>query len=310
MSLNSSTFFFGKSIMKPYVISLSHNNIAQNIAAHFQVSLQIINATPFADGESNFSFHNWSSFKDQSVIIVHSTGKPANDNIMSLMLLVDILKKHGALTITAVIPYFGYARQCQTINHNPGSVQAIIRSLELMGIDEFVMVELHNPEIIALFNRPVINVLLPEVVASHIKLHIPDYQQYCIVAPDHGAHYRAQTVAALLGLDLFACNKKRFDDEHVQVECPDRKIYKKAIIVDDIISTGHTVNEVIKQLADHGMQQGWGYFIHPVFAQNSLDIVTKNPFFEKIVVGNTLPLAQCPANILVMECSQAIIQEL
>lgn len=295
--------------MKSSLICLSHCDLANKMADHLNLPLVDVGLSYYPDGEIRFLFNDWQIFEHQSVTIIHSTGHPVQDNLIALVVLADLLKKNNARIARAIIPYFGYARQCQTIHNQPGVVQSVITLLESLPIDEFMVVELHDPSIITLFNKPVVNVTLEQLIAQQIKQSIVSYSDYCIVAPDQGAAYRAQSVAQLTGLALVACEKQRLTDR-ITVHCSEPNQKTKALIVDDMISTGATVTAVIKQLKASGISYGWGIFVHPVFADDSFDKIVENSFFEKIIVCNTLPLPKKHPKILVIDCSPALLNEL
>jgi ribose-phosphate pyrophosphokinase len=302
-------FFWKTDVMKSSLICLSTSDLAQKMADHLNFPLFDVGLSYYPDGEIRFLFTDWHIFEQQSVTIIHSTGYPVQDNLVALVVLADLLKKHNARVARAIIPYFGYARQNQKIDHQPGVVQSIIAFLELLPIDEFMVVELHDPSIITLFNKPIVNITLEHLLAKMIQQSIVSGDDYCIVAPDQGAAHRAQSVAQLTGLNLVACEKQRLTDRIV-VNCSAPNQKKKALIVDDMISTGATVTEVVEQLKALGISRGWGIFVHPVFAQDSFDKIVENSFFEKIIVSNTLPLPKKHHKVVVLDCSPALLTEL
>lgn len=303
-------FFWKTYVMKSSLVTLYDFDLATALADHLKLPLYHVGLNRYPDGEIRFLFNQWHLFENQSVTIVHSTGYPVNDNIIALVLLADILKKYNARIERIIIPYFGYARQCQPCADQPGSVQAIISLLETVPCDQWLVVELHNPSIITLFSKPIVNVVLDTLIAKNIELMLSDYADYCVVAPDHGAAQRAESVARLLNVPLITCQKKRSDDHHIEMSCVGDVSHKKAIIIDDIVSTGATVIEVIKQLNKKGITRGCGFFVHPVFADDSFEQFAENPFFEKIIVCNTLQIPKKHPNVLVVDCSTAILSEL
>lgn len=200
----------------------------------------------------------------------------------AVLLAVDRLKKVGVHKITLVAPYLSYARQCQPINHHAGTVDLLIKCLEVAGVDEFVCVELHKSSITQLFSRPVNNISVEALLTNHIQKTVNTLSDYCIVAPDRGAEHRARSIANTLSLDVIVASKRRMLNEKVHIDVDQISAQTKAILVDDMISTGQTILELSKCLAKRGIKSGIVYAVHPVLSANALEKLLACSFLKKL----------------------------
>jgi ribose-phosphate pyrophosphokinase len=313
--IRSSTFFlYGKKVAMIKIITLNPDyQLAQSCAQLLKSELLIPTQYLFADGEMVFVPTDLAVVHDKTVVFIIPTSFPVHDAIIKIALLVDGAKKQGAKKVIGIIPYFGYARQHTGIHDQPGGVQVIIKMLEAAGIDHFITVALHDSSIESFFKVPVINIEPIDLIAQTIKKEIPNFAQYCIIAPDSGAHERAAQVAHQLGIELITCTKNRAHDQHVDISCDTKSSKaKKGIIIDDIISTGTTAIQTYHSLKAHNIEASMALFIHPVFAGHSLEDILHYGPFEKILVSNSIfwPTKANYAKLKVFDLSHAVVNAL
>ena len=227
----------------------------------------------FPDGELYARVHE--ELKGESVAVVQSTYSPQDSNYMELFLLIDVAKDLGAERVSAIIPYFGYARQDNRFE--PGeavSVQTIRKLLEGAGADEVITIDAHKAEIMDLFEIPARSLSAMPLVGEYLKglkLKNP-----VILAPDRGALNHAEAAAGELGADFDHLVKKRETATKVSMETKELDVKGRDVaIVDDIISTGGTVVEAIKVLKKQGAQRIYAGCTHPVLVGGALDKIRK-----------------------------------
>lgn len=262
--------------------------LADQIASGFNKKLHVVQIDRFADSELQVRLPEGVSVEGKTFFIVHSTSRPVQENIMLLSLLVYRLKQLAAAKIIAVVPYFGYARQCKTIDGKRGAAALIACFIESAGVDEVVVIEPHDEQLAALFSIPFHKVNLSKTIAEHIESHIPNAAGCCVVAPDHGAYERAAHIASYLGVPVVTFGKERYGINKIKIfERKGDCLSDRAIMIDDIIDTGSTALHVAQALRDEGIHSIYGYFIHPVFSDDVLMHLQTGPF-EKIFVSPSI----------------------
>ncbi len=272
----------------------SDNELIQSIAAQLGKQIIVPQVNQFADGEREVLLSEHADqLRDKTVFVMQSTCPPVHDNIITIALLVHALYTVGVSRIIAVIPYFGYARQHESdIPGKRGAVDTIINMLEATGIDTFVCVELHTPELEEFFSIPIYNINLDEYIIEHIQQHIPLWRHCCLVAPDKGVLEKVQSIAKRLDLDVLAFSKKRYEVDKTMITLVSGESTKKnAIIIDDMISTGSTALGACDELVKRGFENIYGYFIHPVFAGDAQDKIERSKF-TNVFVSNSIPLSK------------------
>jgi ribose-phosphate pyrophosphokinase len=222
----------------------------------------------FPDGESYVRIDY--DFKNEHAIIVQSTCYPQNENLIELFLLLDTAKDLGARRVTAVVPYFGYARQDKRFK--PGeaiSVRTICKLIERAGADDLLTVDIHEEEIMANFAIPAYNLSAMAAIGRYLAdldMHDP-----VVLAPDQGALRHARRVAAEFMADYDYLEKTRITPTKVTVRPKRLNVSKRDVtIVDDIISTGGTVIEAIKMLKKQGAGKIYAACTHPVLVGDAL----------------------------------------
>ena len=244
----------------------------------------------FGDGEISVQINE--NVRGADVFIIQSTCAPTNDNLMELIVMVDALRRASAGRITAVIPYFGYARQDRRVRSArvPITAKVVADFLSSVGVDRVLTCDLHAEQIQGFFDVPVDNVfgspvLLEDMVAK--KLDNP-----VVVSPDIGGVVRARAVAKLLDdSDLAIIDKRRPQANVAQVMHIIGDVQgRDCIIVDDMIDTGGTLCKAAEALKEHGANRVFAYATHPVFSGKAAENIT-NSVIDEVIVTDTVPLS-------------------
>ncbi|MEE1981642.1 MULTISPECIES: ribose-phosphate pyrophosphokinase [Shewanella] len=244
----------------------------------------------FSDGEISVQINE--NVRGADVFIIQSTCAPTNDNLMELIVMVDALRRASAGRITAVIPYFGYARQDRRVRSArvPITAKVVADFLSSVGVDRVLTCDLHAEQIQGFFDVPVDNVfgspvLLEDMVAK--KLDNP-----VVVSPDIGGVVRARAVAKLLDdSDLAIIDKRRPQANVAQVMHIIGDVQgRDCIIVDDMIDTGGTLCKAAEALKEHGANRVFAYATHPVFSGKAAENI-ENSVIDEVIVTDTVPLS-------------------
>ena len=242
--------------------------LAERVASELECKLAIPELRRFPDGEVYARVQE--NLKGESVAVVQSTCNPQDGNYMELFMLLDVAKDLGAERVTAVIPYFGYARQDSRFE--PGeavSIQTIRKLIEAAGADEVITVDAHKAATMDLFNIPAKTLSARPVLGEHLKSL--KLEKPVILAPDKGALGHAELAAKELGADFDHLVKKRKSATEVSMETKELDVKGRDVaIVDDIISTGGTVVEAIRVLKEQGAGKIYAGCVHPVLVGDAL----------------------------------------
>lgn len=295
-------------------IALTKTDLAQTIADQLSHELHIARYRQFADGEVAVSLSDPDIFCGKTAVILQSTGAPVNEHTLGVAFLAQELKNAGADRVIAAIPYLGYARQERSaIKEKPGSVAVIAKLFEASGIDELIVVDLHEPRAIDFFSIPVHNLKAQSLLAQQIESLKLASDTTCLIAPDKGAAEYVQQVADMIGVGTLTFSKERFAADQTRVLGHEGScVGTTGIMLDDIIATGGTAVNVCNALPPMGYQTIYGYFVHPVLASPAIERIEKSAF-EKIFVSNTLPLSKEAAQaskIAVFDVSSILVDEL
>ncbi|MCV2500033.1 MAG: ribose-phosphate pyrophosphokinase [Candidatus Lightella neohaematopini] len=263
--------------------------LAYHIAANLKLSVSNAFIGRFSDGEINIQINE--NVRGDDIFIIQSTCAPTNDNIMELILMIDALKRASARRITAVIPYFGYARQDRRVRSSrvPITAKVIADFLSSVGVDRILTVDLHTEQIQGFFTVPVDNVFGSIVLIDDIRkkmLYNP-----IIVSPDIGGVIRARAVAKLLNdIDIAIIDKRRSKANIAQVMNVIGDVsYRDCLIIDDMIDTASTICEAANILKKHLAKRIFVYATHPVFSGNAYYNI-KNSVIDELIVCDTIPL--------------------
>ena len=270
--------------------------LADSIARNIGVPLGNASITKFSDGEISVELNE--NVRGKDVFIIQPTCAPTNDNIMELMLTADALHRASANRITAVIPYFGYARQDRRVRSARVAISAkvVADMISTVGVNRVLTVDLHAEQIQGFFSIPVDNVYGSPVLTDDIERQ--RYDNLLVVSPDIGGVVRARAVAKQLNVDLAIIDKRRPQANEAQVmhiigDVEDRC----CLIVDDIVDTAGTLCKAADALKEHGAAQVIAYCTHPVLSGSAIDNIS-NSSMDSLVVTDTIPLsktgASCP----------------
>ena len=265
--------------------------LANEIAKCLYTNLADATVDKFSDGEVHVQINECGRGCD--TFIIQSTCAPTNDNLMELLVMVDALRRASAGRITAVIPYFGYARQDRRVRSArvPITAKVVADLLSSVGVDRVLTVDLHAEQIQGFFDVPVDNCYSSKLFVEDIKnLNL---ENPCIVSPDMGGVVRARAISKLLNDVPIAIIDKRRPRPNVSEvmnligEVKD----KECIIVDDMIDTGGTLCKAAAALKERGAKKVIAYGTHPVLSGAAYENI-KNSVIDTIVVTNTIPATE------------------
>ena len=247
----------------------AHPQLAREIARSMGTALVPVSVSAFADGETRVCIE--ADVREADLYIVQPTSAPTNERLMTLALIADAARAAGAARVTAVVPYFGYARQ--DVRKSPGeprSAQLAARILHCAGVERMVALELHSPALESAFEMPLIHLYADELMLRAIRSwNIADL---AIVAPDAGGLKRAQRYAAALAAPLAVIAKTRPGaDVAVALQTLGEVRGRPCLVVDDMASTGGTIAGAARALLDAGAKEIHALFIHAVMAPGALE---------------------------------------
>ncbi|WP_322114237.1 ribose-phosphate pyrophosphokinase [Aquabacterium sp. A7-Y] len=265
-------------------------SLSQEIANHLGIALGQASVGRFSDGEVTVEIQQ--NVRARDVFIVQPTCAPTNEHLMELCIMADALKRASARRITAVIPYFGYARQDRRPRSTrvPISAKVVANMLEVVGINRVLTMDLHADQIQGFFDIPVDNIYASPVLLSDLKSR--NYDDLVVVSPDVGGVVRARALAKQLGCDLAIIDKRRpkanvSEVMHVIGEIEGRN----CVIMDDMIDTAGTLVKAAEVLKERGAKSVYAYCTHPVFSGPALERI-RNSELDEVVITNTIPLVE------------------
>jgi len=247
----------------------AHPELVRDIARLIEARLISTSVSAFADGETRIRIE--ADVQDADLYIVQPTSAPTNERLMTLALIADAACAAGAARITAVVPYFGYARQdVRKMVGEPRSAQLAARVLRTAGIDRLVALELHSPALESAFEMPLVHLQADELMLPVVRGW--GIRDLAIVSPDAGGMKRAQRYASALEASLAVIAKGRpRADVAVSLQVLGEVRGRTCLIVDDMASTGRTIVGAAKALLDAGAKEVHALFIHAVMAPGALD---------------------------------------
>lgn len=283
----------------------SHVRLARSVAKYLGCECVIAHTQKFADQELNV--HVDYDFYGKEVLILQSTCTPANDYLVELLLLADIAKRMGSQSITAVIPYFGYARQ-DRVSHTYGALSAglIARLIQHSGVDRVVTIDLHSRQSEGFFDIALKNLDPTLLFLSQRGLG----KESVVVSPDIGGVFRGKAFASRVGIDFAMIHKNRtYSGECTASELMGDVAHKHCIIVDDIVDTGSTLCSGVTLLKKQGAKSVGVCVTHGVFSKGSLDKIAQLDL-EYFYVTDTIPHDIIPSFITVVSTSRMIVDAL
>ena len=273
----------------------SNKNLSQKISKFLKNRLVNSSIRKFSDGEIYIEINE--NIRGNSIFVIQSVSSPANDNLMELLLCIDALKRSSAKNITAVIPYFGYARQDRKVVPRTSiSAKLVSNLIAKAGADRVVTVDLHAGQIQGFFDIPVDNLFATPIFARHVKKKIKSKNLICI-APDVGGTERARALGKLLNVGLAIVDKRRPKAGQSQVMNIIGDVRgKTCIIVDDIIDSGGTIVNAAAALKKRGAKDVHVYVTHGVLSGGAENKIKKSNI-KNLVITDTIDNAAKVKNI-------------
>ncbi len=267
----------------------SNQNLAQEIARYLGSELSAIELRRFKDGEISVKLKD--NVRAHDVFIIQSTCNPSNDHIMELLLMIDAAVRASAARITAVIPYFGYARQDRKVEPRvPISAKVVSNIIQVTGADRVLTMDLHAEQIQGFFDIPVDNLYASPIFIDYLKSMT--LENVVVVSPDAGGVDRARFLAKKLNSSLAIIDKRRPEANVVDImnvigEVKD----KNCILIDDIADTAGSISKASAALKERGANDVYCLFSHPVLSDNAVENL-RNADFKQIIFSNSIPLPE------------------
>ena len=267
----------------------SNKPLAEAIAKALNMELSDIEVGRFSDGEINV--HLGETVRGRDVFLIQSTGQPVNENLMDLLVMIDAAKRASAGRITAVIPYFGYARQDRKARpRDPITAKLVADLIHTAGADRILTMDLHALQIQGFFNMPVDHLVGGPLLYRYFTDKVND--DFVVVSPDVGSVARARNVAAKLGCSMAIIDKRRPKANQLEVMNIIGDIKgKKCLMVDDMIDTAGTIVQGAEALYNNGAKEIYACCTHAVFSGPAIERI-KNSHITKLVVLDTIPLTE------------------
>lgn len=269
----------------------ANRSLAQGIVSKLNLRLGMANVGRFSDGEIAVEIEE--NVRGLEVFVVQPTNSPTNENLMELLVMVDALRRSSVSTVTAVIPYFGYARQDRRPRSArvPITAKLVAKMIGSAGVDRVLTVDLHADQIQGFFDIPVDNVYASPLLLGDVWRR--DYENVLVVSPDVGGVVRARALAKRLGdMDLAIIDKRRprVNEARVMNIIGDVE-GRTCVLVDDLVDTAGTLCQAAKALKNHGALKVVAYCTHPVLSGPAVSNITAS-ILDELVVTDTIPLRQ------------------
>jgi len=264
----------------------SNQKLCKSIAKHLKLKLVNTNIKRFADDEIYVEINE--NIRGNTIFVIQSTSNPANDNLMELLICIDALKRSSAKNITAVIPYFGYARQDRKVVPRTAiSAKLVSDLITNAGANRILSVDLHAGQIQGFFNIPVDNLFATPIFAKHIKKNIKLNNLIC-VAPDVGGVERTRALSRRLNVGLAIIDKRRPAPGKSEVMNIVGNIKNKTcVIIDDIIDSGGTIVNAAASLKNKGAKDVYVYITHAVLSGEAVNKIEKSKI-KKLITTDTI----------------------
>ena len=270
--------------------------LASKVAAELGISLGRANVGRFSDGEVTIEIND--SVRGKDVFVIQSTSAPTNDNLMEIMLMVDALKRASAKRITAVIPYFGYARQDRRPRSTRVAISAkvVANMLQNVGVDHVLIMDVHADQIQGFFDIPVDNIYASPVLFHDLLQK--GYDNLLVISPDVGGVVRARALAKQIDCDLAIIDKRRARPNEAETMNVIGEVSgRNCVIMDDMVDTAGTLSAAAALLKDNGAKMVVAYCTHPVLSGPAVERIV-NSRLDELVVTDTIALSdiarQCP----------------
>ena len=265
-------------------LEASHN-LARSVCQYLNVEQGLVEKKIFADGE--LLVRPLSSVRNRDIVVIQSTPKNVNNNLMELLIFVDALKRASAHRIYCVCPYFGYARQDRKVlPRQPISAKLIANLLVVAGVERFTSFDLHSGQIQGFFDIPVDDLKGWVEIMQHLKIS----KDTCIISPDYGAINKTLEICRVLDLNVAILDKRRSKpnvSEVIHVLGSSSIKGKHCIIVDDMIDTGGTIINGAKKIKEYGAKSIKVIATHGIFSKNA-EIALNNDVIDQVYISDTI----------------------
>jgi ribose-phosphate pyrophosphokinase len=280
--------------------------LAEHIAKYLDSSLAPLELSQFSDGELRCEIPE--HIRRHHAFIIQPTSAPVNTHIMEVMVVADALRRQNVKSITAVLPYYGYARQDRKpgLTRTPITSRLVANMLEMVGVTQVIVVDIHSEQQLGFFNIPIINISAAPIIVADIWRHA-DMNNLTVVSPDTGGVARARAIAKQLGDAPLAIVDKRRPEANVaevmniigDVEGRD------CVMVDDMIDTAGTLCKAGAALKDFGARSVRAYATHPVFSGSAYNNIS-NSVIDEVVVTDTIPVEDKVVNVMGTEVLETV----
>ena len=265
----------------------SNPTLTLEVCDYLEIEPGKITASNFSDGETQIEIGD--NVRGQDILILQSTCPPVNENLIQLLLIMDALRRASAKRITAIIPYYGYARQDRKVKPRaPISAKLVADLITTAGASRVVSMDLHAGQIQGYFNIPVDNIFAAPILLNYIQTHL--HNNTVVVSPDAGGVERARAFAKRLDAGLAIIDKRREAPNVAQAMNIIGEVKgKTAIILDDMVDTAGTLTQAAQALKDRGAAGINACCTHPVLSGPAIERINASPI-DRLVVANTIPL--------------------
>ena len=259
--------------------------LSKEISKYLKTKLTNSNIRRFADSEVYIEINE--NMRGSEVFVIQGTSYPANDNIMELLICIDALRRASAKNITAVLPYFGYARQDRKVTpRSPISAKLIANLITHAGANRVLTLDLHANQIQGFFDIPVDNLFASPIFVKHIKKNIKSRNLIC-VAPDVGGVERARAIGKRLNADLAIIDKRRSGPGKSEVMNVIGSVKgKTCIIIDDLVDSGGTICNAADALIQKGAKEVFAYVVHAVLSKDAVQKIQQSKIKQFIVTNS------------------------
>jgi len=267
----------------------SNPKLAQDIAKHVGIPMGNSDVATFSDGE--ISVNIYETVRGADVFVIQSTCSPVNDNLMEMLIMIDAFKRASAGRITAVIPYYGYARQDRKAKaRDPITAKLVADLITTAGADRVLTMDLHASQIQGFFSIPVDHLLGVPILAQHYLERGFDNDEMVIVSPDIGSVTRARNIANRLNAPIAIVDKRRPRANVAEVMNIIGDVKgKKALLVDDMVDTAGTLVQGAEALIENGAKEVYACATHGVLSGPAIERIQNSPIKE-LVITDTIPL--------------------
>ncbi|WP_375658770.1 ribose-phosphate pyrophosphokinase [Bartonella sp. MR30HLJHH] len=267
----------------------SNPRLAEDVATYLNIPLGKATVKRFADQEIFVELHE--NVRGQDVFVLQSTSYPANDHLMELLIMIDALRRSSARRITAVIPYFGYARQDRKPGpRTPISAKLVANLITEAGAHRVLTLDLHAGQIQGFFDIPTDNLYAVPVISRDVKVHY-SLENVIVVSPDVGGVVRARALAKRLNSLLAIVDKRRERPGESEVMNIIGDVSgKDCLLLDDIVDSGGTLCNAASALLKHGANSVTAYITHGVLSGNAIERITNSEMKELVITDSIMPI--------------------